>query len=242
MEKKTYIYGKNVVMESLKASKGTRLFMVSHFDDENLLKLAKKNHLEIERVSKERIHSLVGNVNHQGVVLEINAYEYADFQGVLKKIKDKKDALVLLLDGLEDPQNLGAILRSADAFGVDLVILPKSRSVSVTPVVQRVSTGASAYVPVCLVSNLNQAIQKLKEENFWIVASDGYAKVDYDTLDYKMRVGLVVGSEGKGISSLVLKNADYITKIPMVGHVNSLNASVAAGIYLALIDVKRREK
>lgn len=227
-------------MEALKAKRGSHLYIQDNIHDSFIFSLAKKNNILITNVNKDEIFNMVGKVNHQGFVLEVDRFEYADFEGILRKIKDKDDALILLLDGLEDPQNLGAIIRSCDAFAVDAIILPKSRSVSVTPTVCKVSTGASEYVPIVLVSNLNQAINRLKEERFWIVASDGKAKTNYDSLDYKMRVGLIIGSEGKGISSLVLKNADFVTKIPMYGHVNSLNASVATGIYLALIDAKRR--
>ena len=242
MGTKSYIYGKNTIMEALKASRGSYLYVLESINDPLIFSLAKKNKVIIKYVKKEELISKVGNVNHQGYVLEVDRYEYYDFEGVLKSIKDKKEALILLLDGLEDPQNLGAIIRSADAFGVDAIILPKVRSVLVTPAVRKVSTGASEYVKIVQVANLNQAIKRLKEEGFWIVASDGYASLNYDALDYKMRVGLIIGSEGKGISPLTLKNADFITKIPMYGHVNSLNASVATGIYLALIDTKRRNQ
>ena len=184
--------------------------------------------------------SLFKGANHQGIALQIAPYKYASLDKILNNVKGKNDAIFVLLDGLEDPQNLGAIIRSCDAFKVDAIIIPSSRSVSVTPTVVKVSTGAIEYVPVCMVTNLNQTIETLKKNNFWVVASDGNAKQDYDELDYKMNVALVVGSEGKGISSLVLKNADFITKIPMFGHVNSLNASVATGIYLAMIQNKRK--
>ncbi len=242
MGKKEYIYGKNTVMESLKAGKGEKIYVAESFHDDFLFSLAKKKNIEIKKVTKEVLEQYVGKVNHQGIILEVQRFEYEAFQNTLRRLKEKEDALILVLDGLEDPQNFGAILRSADAFGVDSVLIPKMRSVAVTPVVRKVSTGASEYVPVSIVSNLHQTIEVLKEQNFWVVASDGNAKTSFDAVDYKRKIVLIIGSEGKGISPLLLKSADYVTKIPMLGHVNSLNASVATGIYLSQIQRDRRGK
>jgi 23S rRNA (guanosine2251-2'-O)-methyltransferase len=146
----------------------------------------------------------------------------------------------LILDGIEDPQNFGAILRSVDAFGVDGVIIKKRNEVPLNATVAKVSTGAINWVKVAMVSNLSQAIQTLKDHGYWIVASDGSGKQDYDTVDYKSPIGLVVGSEGFGIAPLVLKNSDFIVKIPMTGHVNSLNASVASAILISEIVRSRK--
>ena len=147
------------------------------------------------------------------------------------KKKDKK--IIVMLDGIEDPHNLGAILRSADVFEASGIILPKHNSVSLNATVAKTSAGAINYVPVAIVNNLNQAIATLKNEGYWIVSTDGSATIDYSSIKYEFPVVVVIGSEGKGVSSLVLKNSDYIVKIPQFGHVNSLNASVAAGILLA---------
>ena len=144
-----------------------------------------------------------------------------------------------MLDGISDPHNLGAILRSADAFGADGIIVKKHGQAPLNATVAKVSTGAIDFVPVCQVTNLTQAIKELKDEGFWIVSSDGKANLDLNQLDYKFPTVLIVGSEGEGVSRLVLQNSDYITKINMVGHVNSLNASVACAIYLSTIHYKR---
>ena len=236
-----YIYGKNSCKATLLNNSEVKSAFVSNsFSDKEILSLLTKRRIEVKRVCLSYMDSLFKGANHQGIALQIAPYKYASLDKILNNVKGKNDAIFVLLDGLEDPQNLGAIIRSCDAFKVDAIIIPSSRSVSVTPTVVKVSTGAIEYVPVCMVTNLNQTIETLKKNNFWVVASDGNAKQDYDELDYKMNVALVVGSEGKGISSLVLKNADFITKIPMFGHVNSLNASVATGIYLAMIQNKRK--
>ena len=184
--------------------------------------------------------SLVGNVNHQGIVAKVEEYSYLSLDELINKNKDNPNSLLVLLDGIEDPHNLGAILRSVDAFGANGVIISTNRQVGLTPTVAKVSTGAIEYVDVCQVVNLNQAIKRLKDEGYWIVASDGEAKLDYRQVDYKdMKTVLIVGSEGFGVSKLLLKNSDLIVKIPMVGHVNSLNASVACAIFLAQIYNKR---
>ena len=144
-----------------------------------------------------------------------------------------------MLDGINDPHNLGAILRSADAFGADGVIVKKHGQAPLNATVAKVSTGAIDFVPVCQVTNLTQTINELKKNGYWVVSSDGSAKMDLNDIDYKFPTVLVVGSEGEGISRLILENSDYITKINMVGHVNSLNASVACAIYLSTIHYKR---
>ena len=146
-----------------------------------------------------------------------------------------KPPVVVLLDGINDPHNLGAILRSADIFGVSGVIIPKHNQVMLNATVAKTSAGAINFVPVAIANNLNQVISLMKKKGFWIVSSDGSATQNYQDIKYDFPVGLVVGSEGEGISSLVLKNSDYIVKIPMYGKVNSLNASVATGIFLSYI-------
>ena len=144
-------------------------------------------------------------------------------------------SIIVILDGINDPHNLGAILRCCDVFNVSGVLIPKHNQVPLTATVAKTSAGAINYVPVALVGNLNQTIEKLKEEGFWIVSTDGSATIDYQSLKYDFNVALVIGSEGQGVSRLVLKNSDYVVKIPQYGHVNSLNASVATGILLAKI-------
>ncbi len=238
MKQEDYIYGKNACKEALKGNQTiTNCLISKNFNDFEIINLIKKRNIPYEKVENAKLDKMF--TSHQGIALKLESYKYFELDTILNEVKDKKDALVVLLDGLEDPHNLGAIIRSCDIFNVDAIIIPTNRSVSITPSVVKISTGAIEYVKVCKVTNLNQAIEKLKRNGFWIVASDGLASTFYDELDYKMKTGLIIGSEGKGISPLTLKNADYIVKIPMKGHVNSLNASVATGIILAMIDYKR---
>ena len=242
MQEKEYIYGKNAVKSSLSLdSKIKFCYLQENFSDKEILNLLKDKKINIKKVSKVYLDKLFHNGVHQGIALEVEPYEYISLDEVLKICENKKDALLVLLDGLEDPHNLGAIIRTCDAFKVDAVIIPSSKSVSVTPTVIKIATGALDYVPVCRVSNLNYTIDTLKKRNFWIVASDGEAQTNYSDLDYKMNVALIIGSEGFGISKLTLKKSDFVVKINMLGHVNSLNASVAAGVILAMINYKRTQ-
>jgi len=177
------------------------------------------------------LDKLVGN-NHQGVALEVNDYSYVSVDDIIKETK-LKYPFIIMLDGLEDPHNLGAILRTCDAAGVDGVIIGKNRSVRLNSTVAKVSTGAIEYVKVAEVTNLTNTIKYLKTKGFWIVGAEACEKsVLYTEVKYDMPVCLVIGSEGKGVSRLVSENCDYLVKIPMVGHVNSLNASVSCAILI----------
>lgn len=240
MEQKDYIYGKNSCREALeKNASVSECLLAENFKDKEIINLLKKRHIRIKEVRNNYLDSFFKNVVHQGIALKVSPYKYTDLEDILNKTSTKKDALVVILDGLEDPHNLGAIIRSCDAFNVDGIIIPSNRSVSVTSTVVKISTGAIEYVPVCKVTNINHAIDILKNNGFWVVSSDGKADKYYDALDYNMKTALVIGSEGKGISPLTLKKSDFVVKIPMFGHVNSLNASVATGILLAMIAHKR---
>lgn len=231
-----YIFGKNTVANALSHNDSIKeIYMVSSFQDERINKLIKQNRVKVIKKSSQEINALVGNVNHQGVVALCDEYKYLTLKQLITKLENKENPLIVLLDGLEDPHNLGAILRSVDAFGADGVIIGANRQVRLNATVAKVSTGAIEYVDVAMVTNLNQAIKELKEAGYWIVASDGEAKQDYREIDYNMKTVLIVGSEGFGVSQLLLKNSDFIVKIPMVGHVNSLNASVACALFLAQI-------
>ena len=170
--------------------------------------------------------------NHQGAVLEIEGYSYVDVDEIISNPKGKYPFIVML-DGLEDPHNLGAILRTCDAGGVDGVIIGKNRSVHLNNTVAKVSTGAIEHVKVSEVTNLTTTIKYLKKQGYWIVGAEACDKsVLYTDIKYDMPVCLVIGSEGKGISRLVTENCDFLVKIPMVGHVNSLNASVSCSILI----------
>lgn len=230
-----YIYGKNVVLERLKSgSKIEEIYFVEDIKDKKFLDkinpLLKKQPTVISRTKASK---LVGErALHQGVIAKVGDYNFSNYESVIKRIENKEDALILMLDGVEDPHNFGAILRSCDAIGVDAVIVGKHGSAPLSETVVKVSTGAIEYVPVIEVTNLNNTLNDLKNRGFWVVGAEAENAMDYRELKYDMKTVLVVGSEGFGISKLVLKNCDYKVKLPMVGHVNSLNVSVATAVLL----------
>ena len=226
------VYGKNPVIEAIRAKKALNVFVVANFNDQKVLNLIKDNKLNMVSISPNEMDKMCNGV-HQGIAAELKPYQTVSLEEIIIKAKKKEKKIIVMLDGIEDPHNLGAIMRSADVFEASGIILPKHNSVTLNATVAKTSAGAINYVPVAVVNNLNQAIKELKEEGFWIVSTDGSATISYSSLKYDFPVVVVIGSEGKGVSSLVLKNSDYIVKIPQFGHVNSLNASVAAGILLA---------
>ena len=229
------IFGKNPIKESLSANRVKKAFLVEGFSDKSILSLLKDRNITVQYLSAKEMTNLCAGGAHQGVAAEIKPYEYYSLEYVLKKAETVDRPIILLLDGIEDPHNLGAILRSADVFGVSGVIISKHNQVALNSTVAKTSAGAINYVPVVLVNNLNQAIEKLKKAGYWVVSTDGAATKNYNEINYDFKTVVVIGSEGYGVSSLVLKNSDYVVKIPMYGHVNSLNASVAAGILMARI-------
>ena len=227
------IYGKNPVIEAINARKALKVFLVHNFSDQKVLNLIKENKLPVVNVSPTEMEKMANGGVHQGLAAELKPYQTVSLDEIIIRAKKKDKKIIVMLDNIEDPHNLGAILRSADVFEASGVVLPKHNSVSLNATVAKTSAGAINYVPVAVVNNLNQAIKQLKEEGYWVVSTDGSATISYSSLKYDFPVVVVIGSEGKGVSSLVLKNSDYIVKIPQFGHVNSLNASVAAGILLA---------
>ena len=238
--KSTSIYGINSVRESLLSGNVSALYALERMKSHELVGLANKKGVSIEYVDAGTLNGLAGNDHHQGFVAKVKTYETYSLEELLKSVEGKKEPLFLILDGIEDPHNLGAILRSCDAFGVDGVIMKKQGQVPLNATVARVSTGAINYVKVAVVANLTQAAETLKKNGFWIVSSDGAATQEYDEVDYKCPIALVVGSEGFGISRLLLEHSDFVIKIPMVGHVNSLNASVSAAILISEISRARK--
>lgn len=233
-----YIYGKNVLKERISSGKEIRkVYLAKDFRDKEFLDLLKEIKIPIISVDRKQLDKMVSQ-NHQGVILEIEDFEYSSLEEVLSQI-DKPYPLLVMLDHLEDPHNLGAIIRTSEALGVDGIILPNKRSVLVNGTVMKTSAGAIHHIPIILVSNLVNTINTLKKEGYWIVGSD-MSSLPYDEIDYKMPVCLVIGNEGTGISKLVLENCDYVVSIPMSGKVNSLNASVATGILLSEIVLKRK--
>ncbi len=235
------IVGKNPIVEAIKNKRNiTKIVIAEGLRDQNFIKILKDNRIKYENMPQHIINKKYGDKNG-GIVAEIVEYEYKTLDSVLKKTSKKEEGGVLIiLDGLEDPHNLGAILRSADATGADAVIIPKNRSVSLNQTVAKVSTGAIEYVDVVQVTNLSQTIQELKKNGYWVIGLELDGTIDFKEQDYHGNTAIVVGSEGKGISRLVKENCDVLVKIPMYGKVNSLNASVSAG--LILYEVVRNRK
>jgi 23S rRNA (guanosine2251-2'-O)-methyltransferase len=240
MEEKRYIIaGRNAARETILSGNAKSVLIKENLQGDPVVRLAKEKGIPVLFRSDFELTRLCGTSHHQGIAVEAKPYEYYDLSSIIASASVKKDSTVLILDGIEDPNNLGAILRSCDAFGVDGVVIKSRGEVGLTPTVAKVSTGAISYVKVACVPNLSQAISELKDAGYWVVSSDGSAKMSYEDVDYSGKIALVVGSEGFGISKLVLSRSDFVVKIPMVGHVNSLNASVAAGILIAHISHKR---
>ncbi len=228
------IYGRNPVKEALRANRVKSILLADSFSHQEILAEIKKSHVQVNQVSNKELDNLCNGV-HQGIAAYIKDYEYYSFDAIINKAKKESNPLIVILDEINDPHNLGAILRSCDVFKATGVLIPKHNQVPLNATVAKTSAGAINYVPVALINNINQAIKRLKDEGFWVVSSDGSGTTNYQDLKYDFNVALVIGSEGQGVSQLVLKNSDYIIKIPQFGHVNSLNASVAAGILLAKI-------
>lgn len=231
----TQIYGRNPILAAMDANR--KIYELYTLENQNheILDRAKAEGVKIKVLPKQKMNQMFTH-SHQGFAALVEDYQTVPLKQAIKKPGSK---LFVMLDSLEDPHNLGAILRSADAFGVNGVIIPKNRSVQLTPTVIKVSTGAIEYVDIISVTNLNQAIDELKKNNIWVVGLDLDTPQTLDDIQVDTDLCVVLGSEGKGISRLVKENCDYTVQIPMVGHVNSLNVSVTAGIVIHDI-VKRR--
>lgn len=228
-----YIYGKNVAREKISSGdKIRRAFISDNFKDKDIINKLRDNRVKINFVSNKELDRRVEGL-HQGIVLEIDEFKTYELDEVVDNI-DKDYPLLVMLDHLEDPHNFGAIIRTCEALGIDGIIIPNDRSVSVNGTVVKTSVGAIEYVPIIRVANLSTTIKKLKDKGYWIVGTD-MSSTDYRTIDYKVPICLVIGNEGKGISKVVRDNCDYIASIPMSGNINSLNASVSCGIILSHI-------
>lgn len=222
------VYGRNVAMEYLKKSEKVRkIYLQDGFRDEKVKFLVGKCQIQPIFLPKMELDRLA-NGNHQGIILDVMDFAYTNYHDFI----GDEDCFVLILDHLEDPHNLGAIIRTSEAAGVSGIIIPKNRGVTVNSTVIKTSTGAIENIPVSLVTNLNQIIQDLKENGFWIVGTDMENSTDYREIDYSGKIALVIGNEGIGLCRMVRESCDYIAKIPMYGKVNSLNASVACGIMI----------
>ena len=241
--KEFIIEGRNAVLEAFRAGKTIdKLFVLDGCQDgpvKSILREAKKTDTIINFVDKERLDRLANSGHHQGVVAQAAAYEYAEVEDILNAAKEKGEApFIFILDEIEDPHNLGAIIRTANQAGAHGVIIPKRRAVGLTPTVARTSAGAVNYVPVAKVTNIAKTIEELKKEGMWFVCADMDGQTMYD-LNLTGPIGLVIGNEGAGVSRLVKEKCDFTASIPMKGDIDSLNASVAAGV-LAYEIVRQR--
>jgi 23S rRNA (guanosine2251-2'-O)-methyltransferase len=239
-----YIYGINAVTEALKAQKRSFewVAMAKERHDIRLQRLiedCRKAGVPVKYLSRVELDRMAGTAAHQGVVAVTSAKQYSDLDDVIGG-KRGQYSLVVVLDGVEDPHNLGAILRTADAAGADGVVIPERRAASVTGTVTKASAGASEHLPIAKVTNISRTVEELKERNVWTVGLDERSKKTYDELDYKMDCALVLGSEGKGLHDLVKRKCDFLVSIPMLGKVPSLNVSVAAAVVLYEIVRQRR--
>ena len=222
------VYGRNVAKDLLKKGKKIeKIYLQDNFSDKEVNSLIENQKIKVKRLQKREIDNLCSGV-HQGILLFVPDYEYTDFNSFLKNNEEK----VVLLDHIEDPHNLGAIIRTCEAAGIKSIIIPKDRQVQVNATVMKVSVGTLDNVNVIQVTNLSNTIDKLKDNGYWIVGTALENSVDYRDIDYNGKIALIVGNEGSGISNLVMKKCDFIAKIPMYGTTNSLNASVAAGIMI----------
>jgi 23S rRNA (guanosine2251-2'-O)-methyltransferase len=239
-----YIYGINSVTEALKA-RGRAFEWVGMAKERHDLRLqrliedCRKLGVPVRFLERIELDRMAGNAAHQGIVAVTSSKQYNDLEDVIAAKRDKY-ALLVVLDGVEDPHNLGAILRTADAAGSNGVVIPERRAAAVTGTVTKASAGASEHLPIAKVTNIARAIEELKENNIWTVGLDERARQTYDALDYEMDCALVLGGEGKGLHDLVKRKCDFLVSIPMLGKVPSLNVSVAAAVVLYEIVRQRR--
>ena len=220
------VFGKNVAKELINNNiKINKVYLSKNFDDKGILNFIENNNIRKTIMDKKDMdYKYKGN--HQGIVLEIEDYKYSKLDSTYN------DNFVVILDHLEDPHNFGAIIRTCEAAGVRSIIIPKDRSVEVNSTVMKVSAGALSNINIVEVSNLVNAIKKLKDNGFWVYGTDMDDAVNYTDIEYADKTAFVIGAEGNGISKLVRENCDFIVKIPLIGKINSLNASVAAGIVI----------
>lgn len=222
------VYGRNVAKEILKNNKKVeKILLQDNFDDKEILSLIENRKLLVNRLNKKEF-SKFDKYSHQGIILYIEDFKYVDFD----EISGEESSVIVILDHLEDPHNLGAIIRTCEAAGIDGIIIPKDRSVEVNSTVMKTSAGALENVKVAKVVNLVQTMKKLKEKGYWIVGTDMENSVDYREIDYSGKICIVIGSEGFGMTKAVKEECDFIARIPMYGKINSLNASVAAGVMI----------
>lgn len=222
-----YLYGKNVVKELIKNNKEiNKVYIYKNFSDKNLILDLKKRNIRIDYLEKNELDKLANGL-HQGIIVSVADYQYF----TMDEFINEENSLVVILDHLEDPHNFGAIIRTCEAAGVNGIIIPKNRSVQVNATVAKVSVGALEKVKIAQVINVSQTIDHLKKKGFWIIGTDMQG-TSYDKIDYTGKIAIIIGNEGKGMSRIIRQSCDFIATIPMIGEINSLNASVSAGIII----------
>jgi 23S rRNA (guanosine2251-2'-O)-methyltransferase len=231
------IVGRRSVIEALKSDATINKILLAEGVESGsvveLLNKAKERSIIVQRVPRKKIDQLAPGLNHQGVLAYMAPKEYAELEDLIERAKQKgKHGLLVVLDEIEDPHNLGSILRSADGAGAQGVVISKRRSAPLTATVSKASAGAIEHVPVARVASISQALKQLQKAGFWVVGTDVNAAKRYDQIDYDLPLVIVIGNEGKGLRSLVKETCDFLVQLPMLGHVQSLNAGVAAGILL----------
>jgi 23S rRNA (guanosine2251-2'-O)-methyltransferase len=237
------IIGRNPVLEALKSERDINKIMIAEGSQkgsmQQIIAIANERKVFLQFVPKKKIDQMVEG-NHQGVIAQVAAYQYAELDDLFAVAAKRNEApFFLILDELEDPHNLGSIMRTADATGAHGIIIPKRRAVGLTSTVAKASTGAIEYIPVARVTNLSRTVEELKERGLWIVGTDAKGSDDYRNLDGNMPIGIIIGSEGKGMSRILKEKCDFLIHMPMVGKVTSLNASVAAGLLMYEVYRKR---
>jgi 23S rRNA (guanosine2251-2'-O)-methyltransferase len=239
------ISGKNPVLEALEAGQSiNKIYLASgpkNLVDKKIIQLARQNGIPVREVDRRKLVEIAGHDKIQGVVAVVMEYAYASIEDIFKNSQSKNEApLLAILDEIQDPHNFGAIVRSAEAFGFHGIIISKDRSVGITETVVKTSAGAVAHLPIARVNNLATTIKELKENNIWIAGTDQDAKNNFFEADLNRPLAIVIGSEGKGMRRLVKENCDFLVSIPMVGKINSLNASVAAALVFCEARRQRR--
>ena len=231
------VEGRNAVLELLNSDRDINKIFVQagekHGSINKIIAIAKENKVVVTEVEKSKLDFMSKTNNHQGVIAIVPPFNYCEIEDILDLAEQRnEDAFILILDGIEDPHNLGSIIRTAETAGVHGIIIPKRRSVTVNSTVSKVSAGAVEHMKIARVNNINEAIRKLKENGLWIIGTDMNTNTYYYNQDLKGNIAIVIGSEGFGISRLVKENCDMLVKIPMKGKITSLNASVSAGIII----------
>ena len=231
------IEGRNAVLEYLESGKDINKILITkgekHGSINKIIAIAKERKIIISELERSKLNQIAQTENNQGVISIVPPYDYCEVEDILEVAKKRQEeAFILILDGIEDPHNLGSIIRTAETAGVHGIIIPKRRACGINSTVSKVSAGAVQHMKIARVNNINETIKFLKQNDIWICGTDGQAKTYYFQQDFKMPIAIVIGSEGYGMSRLVKENCDFLVKIPMKGKITSLNASVSAGIVM----------